>query len=198
MKKIALLALAASAAAIATPSMAQTATGTIDITGTVTGKCAVINGATSSTWAATVNMGELADSNGILESTGTLASRFDSVAGGAQNARVVCTSATGTIKVEATPLSNGAAVANFANVVDFQANVLVDKNTAADQTYIDDSTGAATGPTNIGDYLNPTGTNITVSTSNWRTITPSATAVLKAGSYTGGKIVVTIAPAVAP
>jgi hypothetical protein len=43
MKKLIIAALAAGTAFTATPAMAQNATGTVNITGSVAGKCAVVN-----------------------------------------------------------------------------------------------------------------------------------------------------------
>lgn len=192
MKKIALLALAAT---IATPSMAQTAvTGTINITGTVAGKCSVVPvSGDGSTFTANVAMGELAATDGTLKATGTLATTFGTAGGSALSVRVVCTTATPTIAVDADPLvSATAAPTGYANTVHYRANVLVAKATTASQTYTNDSDAAASSAVSIGDRLAATGNNVTVSTSDWHT--PALGELLVAATDYSGKIVVTIAP----
>lgn len=192
MKKLAIIALAASAA-IATPAMAQSV-GTVIINGSVADKCSVINGVTPTTWGTTVNLGELAKADGTLKTSADLSTAFNTAAGGAQNARVVCTSANPKITVNADPLVAGtAAVTGYTNTVHFQADVTVSKATTPATTYTNDSTAAVSGPTAIGDRLAASGTNVAIATSNWRT-TPSGSELLVADTNYAGQIVVTIAP----
>lgn len=195
MKKIALLALAASTAALATPVMAQTVTGTINITGSVANKCSVVNGSdTSNSWGTSIDMGELSGADGTLLSSSTLSSTFNTLAGANRIARVVCSTLNPTIAVNADPLVNStAAVTGYVNTVHFQADVLVAKATTASQTYSNDSNAAAGSATALGDALAATGNNVTITTSNWRTISNSGQQMV-AGNYANGKIVVTIAP----
>lgn len=195
MKKIALLALAASTAAIATPSMAQTVTGTINISGSVANKCTVVNGATTSaTFGTTINMGELADADGTLLPTATLSTTFGTQTGAAASARVVCTTLNPTVAIDADPLVNTtAAPTGYVNTVHFDAKATVSKSGGTTADFTNDSTGAATAAAPLGGALAATGTNVAISTSNWRTISNSGQQMV-AGAYNNGKIVVTIAP----
>lgn len=189
-----LLILAVPAALIASPVYAQ-ATGTVIINGSVGNKCAVITGSGSSTtWGTTVNLGELSQSDGTLRSSTSLSGDFTTIAGGAQNATIVCTTANPSITVNADPLVNtGAPVAagsGYTNTVHFQADVTVDK-VGSSQVYVNDSNAATTGPTALGARLAAAGPNVRIATSNWRTV--GTDALLVAGNYQG-QIVVTITP----
>lgn len=192
MKKIALIAMTA-AAAIASPAMAQT-TGTIIINGTVGNKCTVLTGTgTSATWGGTVNLGELSQADGTLRSSSSLSSDFAAAGSGVLEARIVCTTANPSITVNADPLVNTASVTagqGYTNTVHFQADVAVTK-VSGPQTYSNDSNAAASGPTGLGDRLAASGNNVSVTTSNWRTV--GADTQLVSGNYQG-QIVVTIAP----
>ena len=187
--------LATAACMFATPAFAQNATGTVIITGTVANKCAVITGSgTSATWGTTVNLGELSQSNGTLRSTASLTNDFNTVAAGAQNAQVVCSTSNPSIAVNADPLVNTGNVpgagSGYTNTVHFDADVTVNK-VGGSQTYTNDSNTAATGPTALGDRLAASGPNVLIATSNWRTL--GTDALLVSGSYQG-QIVVTITP----
>lgn len=189
------LMLAAPAILLATPAMAQNATGTVIINGSVANRCAVITGqSTSPTWGTTVNLGELTQSNGTLKASSDLSTTFGTVAGGAQNATVVCTTANPSITVNADPLVNAAVTpasgSGYTNTVQFQADVTVNK-VGGSTAYSNDSAAAPTGPTALGDRLAATGPNVLISTSNWRTT--GTDGLLVAGNYQG-QIVVTIAP----
>lgn len=190
-----LVILAASACMFATPALAQNATGTVVINGSVANKCAVITGSdTSPTWGTTVNLGELSQSNGTLRSTASLTNDFNTVAAGAQNAHVVCSTSNPSIAVNADPLVNTGTVpaggSGYTNTVHFDADVTVNK-VGGSQTYTNDSNTAATGPTTLGDRLAASGPNVLIATKNWRTL--GTDALLVAGSYQG-QIVVTITP----
>lgn len=189
-----LLILAVPAALIASPALAQNATGTVIINGTVGNKCTVVTGSgTSATWGTTVNLGELSQSDGTLRSSASLSSDFDTIAGGAQNATIVCTTANPSISVNADALVNVAPAASgsgYTNTIHFQADVTVDK-VSSSQTYVNDTVAAATGPTALGDRLAAAGPNVRIATSNWRTV--GTDTLLVAGNYQG-QIVVTITP----
>lgn len=188
MKKIALIAMTA-AAAIATPAMAQNATGTINITGSVAPKCFVIGGATGSTFTANVPMGELAQADGTLKTSADLSATFAEKGGAALDARVLCTSATPGVSVKAEPLVNTAdAGTGYDNSVDYQADVAFTLVGGTDQSVSDASTDELATTDQLTARLNGTGTNVRVRTSEW-----SADGTLVAGSYTG-KITVVISP----
>lgn len=188
MKKIALIAMTA-AAAIATPALAQNATGTINITGNVAPKCFVIGGATGSTFTANVPMGELAQADGTLKTSADLSATFAEKGGAALDARVLCTSATPGVSVKAEPLVNTAdAGTGYDNTVDYQADVAFTLVSGTDQNVSDASTDDLATTDDLTARLNGVGTNVRVRTSNW-----SATGTLVAGDY-NGKITVVVSP----
>jgi type 1 fimbria pilin len=188
MKKIALIAMAASAA-IATPAAAQTVSGTITLTGSVSDKCLVVPGGGTSIFGQTVGFGELAQADGTLRAG--LATEFNALGIGA---RVVCTTAAPSITVDATALATAAApAAGYDNSIDFLATVKVDTTDTADVPFTNDSGSANGVATPIGGRLaNNGGNNITVEASNFRT--NALTDILVASPTYTGSIVVSIAP----
>ena len=186
MKKIALIALAASAA-IATPAAAQNVTGTINSPGTVAAKCFVLPGA-GNTFGTSVAMGELAQSDGTLKTSATLSSTFATVGGTGLTAQVLCTSANPDVSVTASPLANATpADPGYDNSIDYTADVTFTR--VGGTTLVSDPSAvpAATTAT-LASRLNGSGTNISVATSGW-----TATGVLVSGSYSGN-IVIVVAP----
>lgn len=193
MKKIVLLALAASTVAVATPASAQTVTGTINLTGSVAPKCLVLPGNGSAFGpTAAIQLGELADATGKLRASSTLESQINGVAG--TTARVVCTSAAPTISVDATALATSAtATTGYDNSIDFNANVVVTTTTGS-ASFDNDSGSAALPATAIGGRVaNNGGDNIVITTSNFRTDNPTTDLLVASPTYTGS-IVVVIAP----
>lgn len=186
MKKLALAALAASAA-IASPAMAQNVTGTVVINGNVNAKCFVLPGA-GNTFGTTVEMGELAASDGTLLPSATLSSTFGTAGGAGLQAQVLCTSANPNVSVTANPLVNTApADTGYDNSVDYTADATFTL-VSGSQTVSDPSNVAASTDTALTGRLNGTGTNISIATSAW-----NASGVLVAGAYTGS-IVVVVSP----
>jgi len=189
MKKLAYLSLAAaSAIALASPAAAQTVTGTVDITGTVAAKCLVVP-ANSSTFAASVNLLELAKADGTLEDSAVLESRF-TAATGSLSAKVICTSATPTVAVTASPLLNVAtADPGYTNRIDYTANI--DVVTVSGSVDVDDlSSNPAATSTTLSARLANSPDNVTVDASAF---TATSGALLVAGTY-NGQIVVTVTP----
>ncbi|HEY8591643.1 MAG TPA: hypothetical protein VIL42_02130 [Sphingomicrobium sp.] len=137
MKKIALALIAAATALSAVPAAAQTATGTVNVTGTVAGRCSIIEaGVDKQTFTGSIDLGRLDAANGTLRSDlgGATAADGKTVA-----ARVVCTSANPTIGVSATRLNTGGAIdpgAGYSNDIDYTASLKV-------------KTAAATTPTEV-------------------------------------------------
>lgn len=190
-----LLILAVPAMLAATPALAQDATGTVIINGSVANKCAVVSGSgTSQTWGTTVSLGELSQTDGTLRSSAGLSADFLSSGGTALNAHVVCTTANPSITVNADPLVNTAVTpasgSGYTNTVHFQADVTVNK-VGGSSLYTNDSLAAPAGPTALGDRLAAGATNVFIASSNWRTV--GTDSLLVAGSYQG-QIVVTITP----
>jgi hypothetical protein len=185
---------AAAASALAMPAGAQTVTGTINITGTVTSKCAVVGGASASTFTDNVNLGELAKADGTLESSATLAARFLGAGGATPAFRVVCNSATPAVAVDATELTTaGAASTGYTNRIDYTAHVAVNRAAGGVATINNDTTAIPTAATPVGGAISgAAGNNVTVTADNFVT-TAGATALLVAGTY-NGLISVTITP----
>lgn len=184
MKKIAFLAIAASAA-IASPAMAQNVTGTITLNGNVAAKCSVSPGS-GNTFSDTVNFLELAQANGTLR-TG-LSTDF-----GTRSATVVCNTGTPKIAVDANPLATGgAAPTGYSNTINYTASVAVNTTAANSGPFTNASTAAPLAATTIGGgSLANAASNINITTSGYATGT--ATDILVAGAYTGN-IVVVISP----
>lgn len=194
MRKILIAALVASAA-FAAPAAAQSVTGTVIINGNVPSKCTVTNGSSATAFGATVNMGDLSDTDLTLLPSATLSNTFNTVGGAGLSARVVCTTANPTIAVNADPLvaATATAASGYANTVHFQADVAVTK-VGGSQTYSNDSDAVAGTATALGDRLSAAaGNNIVISTSNWRTLSTGNEVLAYDPSYSG-QIVVTIAP----
>ena len=197
MRKIILLALAASAAAVATPASAQNATGTINLSGKVDPKCLVLPGNGSAFGpSATIQLGELADATGKLRASSTIETQINGTAG--TTARVVCTSAAPTISVDATALATTAlAATGYDNSIDFNAKVVVTRvigATVDSVTFDNDSSTAALGATAIGGRVANNGSdNIVITTNNFRTNNPTTDLLVASLTYTGS-IVVVISP----
>lgn len=196
MRKIILLALAASAAAAATPASAQVA-GTINLSGKVDPKCLVLpgNGAAFGP-SATIQLGELADATGKLRASSTIETQINGTAG--TTARVVCTSAAPTISVDATELATTALSATgYDNSIDFNAKVVVTRVIGAtidSATFNNDSSAAPLGATAIGGRVANNGSdNIVITTNNFRTNNPTTDLLVASPTYTGS-IVVVISP----
>jgi hypothetical protein len=185
MKKLVLAALAASAAFIATPAAAQTVTGTITMTGSVAAKCFVMPGA-GSTFSDSVNLGELAQADGTLRSSASLATDFDA---GVDDFQVLCTSANPEVTVTANPLASAtSAPSGYDNSIDYVAHAQFTL-VSGSATVSDSTTAGSTGPTPLGGRLNGTGTNVHITADTF-----SATGVLVAATDYTGTIVVLIAP----
>lgn len=186
MKKIAFIVLAASAAALATPASAQNVTGTINLTGSVAGKCA-IQTTGAATFGDTVAFGELAAANGTLRAG--LAGEF-----GTRSASVVCTTATPKITVDANALSASTPVTatGYDDSIDFTASVAV-VTTGVNGGPFTNASGVAPVATVIGGgRLANSANNINITTSNYHTA--ALTDLLVADPTYTGSVVVTITP----
>ena len=184
MKKIALLALAATTAAVATPASAQTVTGTIDLTGSVAPKCFVVPG-NGSTFGQTVAFGELSQASGILRTD--LASTF-----GTKTASVLCTTANPSVSVDSTALATTTLPsAGYDNSIDFKASVVLTTVTVP-KTFENDSSQDALVSSPVGRRLANGSGNVSITTSNYRT--DNITDLLVANPTYTGSIVVLIAP----
>jgi len=138
MKKTIATILVAAAGLAAAPASAQTVTGTVNVTGTVAGRCSVVapGGATEvQTFAGAIDLQRLDAADGTLRSTlaaSTTGSPADSLS---VATRVMCNTANPTIGVIATALNTGgttAAGAGYSNDINYTAQVKV--NTASGTT----------------------------------------------------------------
>jgi hypothetical protein len=190
-KKFMLMALGAgSMIALAAPAAAQNVTGTVNITGSVAGKCLVVPGS-GSTFGTTVALGELADATGKLRTN--IATDFNASAG--LTARVVCTTAAPTISVDADAITAATALGGggYDNSIDFTASVAVTTTSGPAGPFTNDSSAAAGADTLVGGRLANNGSdNIAISASNFRTNTASD--LLAADPTYTGKITVVIKP----
>lgn len=185
MKKIVLAALATVAGFTATPSMAQTAAGTVDITGTVAARCSAVTPISGS-----IALGELAKATGLVDGA------FSGATNGLSRSFTVrCNGANPQISVNAKALVNAAATNSpngYTNTVNYTAT-LAAAGAKGGTTSVADlsvSAGATTGL--IGDRLSAAANNITLTIGSGTTT--DANAILEAGSYQGNVDII-VAPA---
>lgn len=130
MKKILLAALAAGSASIAMPAAAQV-TGTVDVTGTVTGRCSVVPAGSggAGAFSGTIDLNTLDESDGTLRAD--LESSSSAAPADAQRVttRVVCNTAAPTVAISATAMqiSGGTldGTAGYADTINYTAQVEV-------------------------------------------------------------------------
>jgi hypothetical protein len=182
---------AASALAMAAPASAQTATGTVNITGSVASKCVVLPGS-GSTFGTTVALGELAQADGTMRNN--LAATFNAAAG--LTARVLCNTAAPTISVDAEEITAAtAATAGYTNRIDYTASVAVTTTGVSPAPFTNDSAVGPLAATLIGGgrLANNGGSNIAITANNFRTVSGATDLLVADPTYTG-KITVVIAP----
>lgn len=172
MKKLAIC-IAAPLALAAMPALAQNATGTVNINGSVAGRCLF------TTPSQTIDLGELA-----LPGTDTAAGRLDLTKVNGQSTTLVgwCNNSAASMTVEATKLTNPASAASgFTNSIDYRATATANSISATDTTTV----AGAGSPSNVGMFAGNIGVSLSDATSD--------SSILVAGSYTG-LVTVTLAP----
>lgn len=185
MKKIVYIAMAATALA-ASPALAQNASGTVGVSGSVAGKCTAMTPITGS-----ITLNELALASGKVDSA------FSSQTGGlSRSFTVICTSANVEISVASDSLANSTdstTAGGYTGTVHYRSTLTANKagGGVATATYNSSDAVPAAATALLGDRLQNAADNITVTVSNGNTT--NATDLLKAGSYTS-----TIAIVVAP
>lgn len=185
MKKIAPIAMAA-AAIFAAPAMAQNASGTVQVGGSVAGKCSALTPITGS-----ITLNELALANGTVDGA------FSSQTNGLSRAfSVVCTSANVAITVSSDALNNATdatTLGGYTGRVHYTSTLSADKagggTATAAYTTADSLPLASTSP--LGSRLANAANNLTVTVSAGHTT--NAADLLKAGSYTS-TIAITVSP----
>lgn len=198
MKKI--LALTGGLAAIiaAMPAMAQSTSGTITVTGTVEGRCAVVapGGSGAAIFTGTIGLGQLDEDDGTLSTT--LENTSAGAPGGtAFQTRVVCTAATVQIDVIADTLAtstrNAVQDAGYANEINYTAELEVALAAGGSGVVAYSTALGGTADSDTVGRLAASGNNVTVRAYGFAT-KGSATRLLVAGDYTS-TITVNIAPA---
>jgi hypothetical protein len=180
--------LATAAALLALPQMAlaQQVTGTINLTGSVAGRCSVLGGGQA--FGETINLGELSGNDGRLRTDLTDASP-DAV----RSFSLVCTSATPRVRLSATRLSTGTtAPAGYANNIDFTAQVAVLQASGSPPSITYTTASSLPAPTDVQltAPLANAADNVTLRIYSFGT---AAGALLVAGAYTS-VILITISP----
>ena len=176
MKKLIVLAAAASAAAIATPAAAQSASGTVDVSGTVGAKCTASDPISGS-----IPLGELAKADGTIDGAFP-----NNTAGLSRSFTLRCTSNKVKITVSSDQLKNtavGQATAEngYTGIIDYTSTlVATGVSTSATATYNTVGLGAAATAT-LSERLANSTNNVTVTVSDGTTAAPSD--LLKEGSY---------------
>ena len=185
MKKIVYIAMAATAFA-ASPALAQNASGTVGVSGSVAGKCTAMTPITGS-----ITLNELALASGKVDSA------FSSQTGGlSRSFTVICTSANVQISVSSDSLNNGTdntTGGGYTGRVHYRSTLTANKASGgvATATYNSADSAPAAATATLGERLQNAANNITVAVSNGN-IT-NADDLLKAGSYTS-TIAITVAP----
>jgi hypothetical protein len=183
MKKIVFAALVAASAMAASPALAQSASGTIGVTGSVGAKCTA-----STEIAGTIALGELSRANGTVDSA------FSNVSGGLSRSYTVkCTSSTPHIAVDAAPLTTASSgAAGYTGTVHYTATVTASKAGGGTEAVAHTTNVAAPAAKPVGARLANAENNITVAIANGFTATSSD--MLEAGNYNAA-IKVTVSPA---
>jgi hypothetical protein len=180
------LALAAVALAIPQVAFAQQSTGTVNVTGTVAGRCSVVGGGQAFT--DTINLGELAGNDGRLRTELT-----DAAPDAERKFSVVCNTITPRVRLSATRLAAaGTAPAGYANNVDYTAAVAVLQSSGTPPQITYTTASSLPAPTNVSltaPLANATD-NVTLRVYSFGT---PAGALLVAGDY-ASVISITISP----
>jgi hypothetical protein len=184
----ALLGLAAAPAALA-----QTVTGTVNVTGSVAARCVVITGGSGSSFSGSIPLGELAGTDGTLSST--LAGSTNASPGGSTQFRINCNSAAPKVTLSSTRLAldpTATAPAGYANVIDYTAALDAALANGSTQTvsYVTAAALPAATVQSLSDSLANSANNLTVKAYALNT---ASGALLMAGNYSS-VISITIEP----
>ena len=179
--------------AMATAASAQTATGTIGVTGNVTTMCAVVTGGSGNAFSGTIALGQLNAANGTILST--LSGSTSGAAAGSQSFRINCNGADASIDMSASRLSTtGATIAGFSKNIDYSTDLVANLASGSSKTFTYTTAAALPSDTigTLGGRLANAAGNITVKI---YALTPEngLTSQLEAGNY-GSTITVSITP----
>jgi hypothetical protein len=178
-------ATALAAFAFAGAASAQTVTGTVNITGSVAGKCTVNGPSGPTAFTDTWNLGELADGDGTLTTIPNQSTSGDGI-------QISCTTRPN-VSIDATAITNATPVpgTGYANTVNYVAYADFLTVPSSTETISDASGGAASTPVQLAAHLQNVTDNVVVRADTFAT--PNASDVLVSGAYSG-RIVVTITP----
>ena len=109
MKRLLISAAAVAALGFAAPAFAQTATGTINVTGTVTTQCSVVVGGSGNSFAGTISLGTLNAADGTLSAL--LSGSTSGAAAGSQAFQISCNGSDASVSLNASELSTGTGTA---------------------------------------------------------------------------------------
>ncbi len=188
MKKFLLLSAGVAIAAAATPAAAQSVSGTVNVTGNVAGRCAVVapGGSAVQSFTGTIALDRLDEEDGTLKTA--LETTIAAASGGTPvETRVVCTAATVAINVTADTLANGDRGAppapGYANEINFTAELQVALASGGTDQVTFNTAAASNGAFSkqVG-RLAASGNNVTVKAYGFAT-KGGGTNLLAAGSY---------------
>lgn len=198
MKKLLLLSAGVAIAAASSPAAAQSVAGTVNVTGSVAGRCSVVaaGGSAVQSFSGTIGLGSLDDDDGTLKTT--LEGTSSAASGGTPvETRVVCTAASVDIDVTADTLANGtrgtAPATGYANEINYTAEMEVSlaSGTTDSVSFDTGSVANASAVKTVG-RLSATGNNVVVRAYGFAT-KGGASGLLVAGDYTS-TITVNVAP----
>lgn len=186
MNRIALGILAAvSAFAFSGQAEAQTASGTVNVTGTVGARCSAVTPISGS-----IALGELAKSDGTVDGA------FSGATSGlSRSFTILCNGINPTLSVNAKALVNsavGTSPTGYTNTVNYTASVAAALAKGGSTTVADPSAVAGATVGALGDRLAVSTNNVTLTIGSG--VTTDTKAVLEAGSYSGSVDIV-ITPA---
>jgi hypothetical protein len=179
--------------AVAPAALAQTVTGTVNVTGSVAARCVVIAGGSGSSFSGSIPLGELAGTDGTLSST--LAGSTNASPGGSTQFRVNCNSAAPKVTLSSTRLALSPTVTaptGYANVIDYTAALDANLANGSTQTvsYVTAAALPAATVQSLSDSLANSANNLTVKAYALNT---ASGALLMAGNY-ASVISITIEP----
>lgn len=193
MNKTILIGAALLGLAVAPAVMAQTVTGTVNVTGSVAAKCVVITGGSGSSFSGSIPLGELAGTDGTLATT--LSGSTNASPAGSTQFRVNCNSVAPKVTISSTRLAltpTATAPTGYANVIDYTAALDASLSSGSTQTvsYVTAAALPAATVQALSSSLANTANNLTVKAYALNT---SSGALLMAGNY-ASVISITIEP----
>ncbi|HEY3811685.1 MAG TPA: hypothetical protein VGL66_00545 [Caulobacteraceae bacterium] len=193
MKRVLLVATAIAGLAFAAPSLAQTVSGSVGITGSVADRCVVNSSGGGETFSDTIPLGELTKSNGTLR--GDLQGS-SAISGATVKFSVTCTGSSPQVTLSATQLTAGLATppSGFSDTIDYTAELDLDKAAGGTVPYTY-NTATAAGPSTapLGGQLSTANNNVRVSAYSFATVGGQSNVLSASPSY-AATISVSIAP----